>query len=549
MRVDLRFLPLVAVLLFWAGSIFAAEPSIEVHLDPQRLGVEDNARLVISIKNPGRRAPIPALSDLENFEVVAGPSTENRFSWINGEATSEAVITYILQPRQVGAARVGSVGVSVGGTVLRSEPIEAKVVAGSVAPPRRNPRTRPAFNDPFGNVAPQQRTTQAKIILRQVVDTRKLYLGEPLKVTIILDSNTSGIEGFEWVDRPSFPGWWTQQVDVPEGNQEIVEVDGERYQRFFIARFVLVPLKAGELILPASKARIAIRSRSIFARQQVIERDTTEIKIKVEERQAPPSGFSGGVGSLRYSVSLEPTEIELGESAVLTVTLSGQGNLPLVEAPTLWPQCEGCDSYPPEEDSDIKVDESGMHGTRTWHKTIVPRTAGILSLEPVDLAIFDPSAGHYRHQSLGPLSLVVSPPPPTPTPSREPSLGPETVEAVKGDPPPAFVSDKIMWLALLGALFAGALGGGLSVWFFSRRSAFELPARRHGESPADRARELQVHLERWWFDARDDSAAETLHPEMTDLRRELEAVRFAPGRADHSETISDLERRFKELTK
>ena len=34
---------------------------------------------------------------------------------------------------------------------------------------------------------------------------------------------------------------------------------------------------------------------------------------------------------------------------------------------------------------------------------------------------------------------------------------------------------------------------------------------------------------------------------MNLLRRELEAVRFAPGRADHSETILDLEERFRRL--
>ena len=61
--------------------------------------------------------------------------------------------------------------------------------------------------------------------------------------------------------------------------------------------------------------------------------------------------------------------------------------------------------------------------------------------------------------------------------------------------------------------------------------------------------ELQVFLERWWFDVRDSAGAEHLQAEMEDLRRDLESVRFAPGRADHSETISDLEQRFVGLTR
>jgi len=35
--------------------------------------------------------------------------------------------------------------------------------------------------------------------------------------------------------------------------------------------------------------------------------------------------------------------------------------------------------------------------------------------------------------------------------------------------------------------------------------------------------------------------------ELDNLRQSLEAVRFAPGRADHTETIVDLEQRFREL--
>jgi hypothetical protein len=35
--------------------------------------------------------------------------------------------------------------------------------------------------------------------------------------------------------------------------------------------------------------------------------------------------------------------------------------------------------------------------------------------------------------------------------------------------------------------------------------------------------------------------------EMEQLRRDLEAVRFAPGRADHSQTIADLEERLRSL--
>jgi hypothetical protein len=81
----------------------------------------------------------------------------------------------------------------------------------------------------------------------------------------------------------------------------------------------------------------------------------------------------------------------------------------------------------------------------------------------------------------------------------------------------------------------------------SRKARTALPPRRVDQSPADRARELQLTLERWWLDARSTSKREALEEQMQDLRRDFEAVRFAPGRADHSHTVEDLEARLKRL--
>ena len=93
----------------------------------------------------------------------------------------------------------------------------------------------------------------------------------------------------------------------------------------------------------------------------------------------------------------------------------------------------------------------------------------------------------------------------------------------------------------------GLLLGGSVTWLLTRRRRTALPPRRSDQSPAERARELQLTLERWWLDARSSARGAALEEEMQDLRRDLEAVRFAPGRADHSDTVIDLEDRLRQL--
>jgi len=529
---------LAAVAAAAAVSASAAEPSLEVQLDPRVFGIEDAARLEVRILEP-KGTPVVDLGELDNLEVVSGPSTKSEFSWVNGVATRALSFTYVLQGVEVGAASVGPVSVEIGDTELLAEAVSAEIVPGSVV--RQRPgRRRSAFpTDPFDDIfGRRQPPRSTRVALRQMVSARQVVLGEPVVATIVLDTTAGGVDGFEWVTAPSYPGWWAQRVEPPERiSGEVVEVDGVRYNRFIVARHVLVPLKTGRLALPAVEARVGFRASSIFAPLQVVERGTQEIVIEVGPRPRAPVGYSGAVGDLHYRAKIEPTEIDFGESAVLSIELAGTGNLPLVEAPALWPSSSGCESYPPEEDSEVIVDETGIHGARTWR------------FEPVTLVVFDPLAGHYRQQTVGPLRLTVNPPPPTPAPfpADAPTSNP-VVPLDEGRPPvPAAGGTPLPWAWILGALLVGLLVGGVAPVIAARRRRAALPPRRTGESPAERARELQVALERWWLDARVRPKGKMLELEMQELRRELEEVRFAPGRADHTETVVDLEERMRGL--
>jgi hypothetical protein len=536
----------------WLGvtGAIAADPSLEVHLDPRKIGIEDTTLLEVRIVEP-QGTPEVDLGTLDNLEVVSGPSTKTEFSWINGAATRAVSFSYILQGLDVGEAAVGPVTVRLDGAELSSEVVRAEIVPGSVVPQRQSGRRSRIPFDPFDDlIQRRQPTLSARVHLRQLVSETDVVLGQPVRAAIVLDTTTGGVDGFEWIAPPSYPGWWAQRIEPPKRvTGELVEVEGVRYNRFVVARHVLVPLKTGPLEVPVVEARIGYRGASLFSPQQVVERATEAMTVDVSPRSRPPEGYSGAVGDLRYEASLEPGTIDFGESAVLTIELRGNGNLPLVEAPALWPTCSDCESYPPEEESDVTVDGGGIHGSRAWRTTLVPRAWGEIELEAVILAVYDPVAGHYRRQTLGPLKLVVAPPPATPTPEvveEERIASDEGVDVA--EPAPTRAAHGVpTWAYIVGALVLGLALGGVAPWLLARRRLGALPPRRPDQSPADRARELQVALERWWMDARTRARGRALEADMQQLRRELEAIRFAPGRADHTETVLDLEERLKSL--
>lgn len=555
--------PLVGACLAAAAALLAAlpavgeAPTVEVRLQPERFGVEDLARLTVTVVGGDGRLAAPELGPLANLQVVSGPSTENHFSWVNGVATSSVRFIYLLQPAEVGPASVGAVTVRVGDMTVVSKPIAAEVVAGSLAPPRRGRQVPPAARDPFadlfdpfGESFGRREITEASLTLRQLVNGREVVVGEPLVATVVLDTTVTGIEGFEWVTPPAYPGWWAQRVDLPEQiSPEVVEREGTRVHRYVVARHVLVPLKAGVVEIPAAKARVGIRARSVFAPLQVAERGSAALGVTVRDRPPAPAGFAGAVGDLRYRSSVEPSRVAFGESAVVSVELEGRGNLPLVETPPVWPTCAECETYPPEEESAFEVKGSGIQGRRVWRTTLVPRRFGDLELGPVTLAVFDPASGTYRSQVLGPLKLEVTPPVPTPTAvvvAGGPPAGPPPDEGPPS-PPGAATTARPPWLWLVVGLVTGSVAGVLLTWVAARRRGDAVPRRRGRQSPAERARELQATLETWWHGARDGDGVDELRADMEALRRDLETVRFAPGRADHSETIADLEERLRSL--
>ena len=533
-------------------AVGAAEPTLDVRFEPERFGVEDVARLVVKVHEPPSDLGEPELGELLNLRVVAGPSRGSEFSFVNGVTSSAVSFSYVVRAEAEGPASVGPVSLAVGEERLVAGPVTVDVAPGSLAPPRRGGRVSPFPMDPFGDLYGRRQPTQeAKVVLRHVVAPLTAVVGQPVTATVYLDT-TAAVDEFAWVAAPTYPGWWTQRVEPPEQvTPQPVEVDGVRFNRFMVSRHALIPLRAGELVIPEVRARVGARGRGFLDPGQVAERSAAEVRVVVSERPPAPASYGGAVGNLRYTSTVEPAEILFGESAVVTVQLAGTGNLPLVETPSRWPTCDGCEVYPPENVDRVVVDDDGIHGSRAWRVTLVPRQSGRLQLGPVEMATFDAAAGRYVRQTVGPLELVVAPPPPTPTPVGQPEVVGSQQPAADREPR-AVASEAApaapWWVLAAAALGLGILLGGVAVWWIGRtRRRSAIPPRVPGESPAERARALQVVLERWWIDVRSRKDGRALEAEMEALRRELEAVRFAPGRADHSETIVGLEERLRRL--
>ncbi|HET9766738.1 MAG TPA: BatD family protein, partial [Thermoanaerobaculia bacterium] len=404
----------------------AAADSVRVTLTPQHLAVGDTAQLTFEVSRSGlgsfRFAP---RFELDNFQVVGGPSRQENMSWVNGKLSQSYGLTWYLSPQRPGKARVYALKLVTGDQELALPDQEAWVEeAGTGAAPgvdENGRRTGPGGPgtpfDPFGTLRdifsrqrPSAATGPPQILLRAEVSPARPWAGQQLLYTLyLLAERRAPGEGRVVVETifprrvPAFQGFWSQEVQLPENSRaEMVELDGKLWWRQAILQRALFAYEPGVHKIDTAEVDLRlIYFRPVgfgFGEEPVrpgaVRRQSNAVQLAVQALPPPPAGFGGAVGPLQARVHLDPPKVAAGEAAILTAEISGNGNLSGLPDPKL-PPVPGLQISPPQESSRQKVEGTRLESTRTWSWTLVPERAGAWSLPPLSWVTFDPVKGAY----------------------------------------------------------------------------------------------------------------------------------------------------------
>jgi len=106
-----------------------------------------------------------------------------------------------------------------------------------------------------------------------------------------------------------------------------------------------------------------------------------------------PLDYSGAVGQFSLKAQVDRTIVNTNDGITLKVSVSGTGNLNLIEKPAI--------NFPPDfEVYDPKIiddfnNKGGTSGTRTFEYLIIPRAAGNFTIDPIQFAYFNPTQRDY----------------------------------------------------------------------------------------------------------------------------------------------------------
>ena len=402
----------LTVLSLVAAAVAFAQTEIKVEA-PNVVAADEQFNVTFIIE--GEDSPSDfAWTSGEEFQIQWGPQQGKSTSIqiVNGKRskTVQSTYTYVLRPVRTGRFSIPAATAKVKGRQISSQTKTIEVASAGAASAQR----------PQTGQQPQRQSagvSDSDIFMTLTLDRTKVAVGEPITATLKLYQRVN-IAGFENVSFPTFNGFWSQETEAPtniEFNREVY--DGQIYNAALLRKFTLIPQQQGQVTInPAEMTclvniRVSSGGTSIFdgffddyrtVRKKV---STKPVTVTVSPLPAgAPASFAGGVGEFRISAKVSKDTLKTHEAASLLVTVSGRGNVSLLEAPKV--------NFPPDmEVYDTKVsdriDKTGLSGSRTYEFPFIPRSYGDFVIEPVKYSYYDVNQKKYVTLETAPISLVV----------------------------------------------------------------------------------------------------------------------------------------------
>ena len=418
---------LVAALLSLLPAPLSAvqeEPEVRVLVDNPRPAADDVVRLTYSFTGPGVGGSLraPAELPLKNLVVVGGPNTSTQISFINGQLSRQASLTWFLRPAGTGPAEVGETTFKVG-----DKDVKAGAYLLEIGPARRSSGAGPGpatpEEDPFGRTSPRPGTRRAgaerdfpaeEPILAFVATPSKeaSFVGEEVTITYELVTQAE-VQGIEYVEAPQFPGLWAEDLERPERpTPRRGTWEGRPVARFTVLRKAVSGLTPGTVTIPPAKIRIGVRVAMdpfgdpfAMLRPRVLERETKALSLKILPIPGRPD-FKGPVGQFGVTTTVDRRSIPAGEAVTLKVRLAGSGNIrTATDMPHL--SIPGVKVYPPSSRT-LPARGAAKGGTSAeWDFVVVPADPGKLVIPPVSFEVFDTAEKRLVVKRSEPITLTV----------------------------------------------------------------------------------------------------------------------------------------------
>lgn len=391
-----RYILIIGIIVL-SGSISAQDLRFSASA-PAKVQVGQQFQYTITGNQQGN-IQLPVTND---FEFIAGPKTSYSSSTrvINGRMTVEttATYTYIMRCRKPGEYIVPAATITIKKDTYKTNEVKINVVGQG------------------SETSTKTSNEQQALYLKVLPSKTSVYVGEQFvsELKVYTSVNTRPTAGIKEVP---YEGFYKHALEADKSSSREV-INGKEYVTQVLQRHVLIPQKAGKLVIEPFESEWSIpqrvsRKRSgsafddlfndpfndpFFDRFQEVPTLITTKPVTIDVKPLPPDapkGFTGGVGDLNFSATLSAQNVKVNDAISLVIKISGVGNISLIGAPKI--------DFPPDHDvyettKSTKISTTGnrVSGTVTYEYPVVVRHAGNFRIAPVSFSWFDPKSKSYK---------------------------------------------------------------------------------------------------------------------------------------------------------
>ena len=239
------------------------------------------------------------------------------------------------------------------------------------------------------------------LFIRASVDNERPYLGQQVTYSLrIFQDKAANLSSVRVrYNPPDFAGFWNSQQTRQDEYDETV---GTREYRVAEVRTVLFASVVGAGSIEPAVLELSTGTPGTPGRLE-----SGAVAVEVRPLPVPePGGFTGGVGRFEISASADVGEEKLNEPVLLSVTISGEGNIEALPDPE-WPDFAGWRVIESPVRVESQVVAGQITGSRAYEVALMPEQAGRRAIPGILYPYFDPGLGQYIELTTAPIEVSI----------------------------------------------------------------------------------------------------------------------------------------------
>ncbi|HET9426314.1 MAG TPA: BatD family protein [Gemmatimonadaceae bacterium] len=352
--------------------------------------------LTVAVRAPGMTVPQITAPILAPFDILSSSPSPQVTIEAGSPGSILAEFRYKLTTDQTGVFTIPSFEARLAQSVARSRPLRIQV---------NGPRA-----DNVPSIVTRARVdTGLEVNFRAIASPETVYVGQQVnyEVAVFLNENVS--------DRlRRNPTFYPPDIrsmlayDLPSVKTAPRRRVGSRCFDALVYQRALFPLIAGKFVIPPSQLVYALStSAGFFSREEThdVQTDRAQVIAVDPPVASRPANWTGAVGDLRLRARLDTTVARVGDPLLLTVQVTGAGNVKLFPRPDVtvpWASVV-------RGDERVRVDSmsSRIRGYKEFDWVLTPRVAGELDVPPIQYSYFNPDRRRYMLAESPPVRVRV----------------------------------------------------------------------------------------------------------------------------------------------